>query len=132
MLRGINRNDIFIDEIDCLKMEKILRSITKYQLCKIYAYCIMTNHIHLLIAELDESISEVIKRLGVSYASYFNRRRERTGPVFEGRFRSEPVEDYDYFTRLLSYIHYNPVKAGMVKYPGWHKCAYMPKNVLPI
>lgn len=75
MLRGINRDDIFLDDIDFLKMEKILRSLAKPvdkegnpqpPICKIFAYCLMTNHIHLLIAELDESISDTIKRLGVA------------------------------------------------------------------
>lgn len=130
MLRGINRDDIFFDDIDFMKMEKILRSLAKpvdkngnpkSPLCKIYAYCLMTNHIHLLIAELDESISNIVKRLGVAYVSYFNKRRKRTGPLFEGRFRSEPVDEADYFVTLLHYIHYNPVKAGMVKMPGWYK-----------
>ena len=140
MLRGINRSDIFLDEIDFMKMEKILRSIAKpidkngnhqKPLCKIYAYCLMTNHIHLLIAEIDESISNIIKRLGVAYVSYFNKRRKRTGPLFEGRFRSEPVDDSEYFITLLHYIHYNPVKAGMTAKPGWYKWSSMREYELP-
>ena len=134
MLRGINRSDIFLDEIDFMKMEKILRSLAKpvdkrgnpkQPICKIFAYCIMTNHIHLLIAEMDESISNIVKRLGGAYASYFNKRRNRTGPLFEGRFRSEPVNESEYFVTLLHYIHYNPVKAGMVPKPGWYKWSSM-------
>lgn len=130
MLRGINRDTIFFDEIDFMKMEKILRSLSKPvdrngkalpPLCNIYAYCLMTNHLHLLIAELNESISQVMKRLGVAYVGYFNKRRNRTGPLFEGRFRSEPVDDINYFITLLNYIHYNPVKAGMTEKPGWYK-----------
>ena len=140
MQRGINRDDIFFDDIDLLKMEKILRSLAKPldkngnpkpPLCKIYAYCLMTNHIHLLIAELDESISDIVKRLGVAYVSYFNKRRKRTGPLFEGRFRSEPVDDFNYFVTLLHYIHYNPVKAGMVKMPGWYKWSSWHEYELP-
>lgn len=140
MLRGINRNDIFHDEIDFMKMEKILRSLAKpvnkngnpeKPLCKIFAYCLMTNHLHLLIAEIDEPISNVIKRLGVAYASYYNKRRKRTGPLFEGRFRSEPVDDSDYFITLLHYIHYNPVKAGMMPKPGWYKWSSMREYELP-
>lgn len=140
MLRGINRNDIFLDEIDLMKMEKILRSLAKPidkngnpkpPICKIYAYCLMTNHIHLLIAELDEPIGKVMKRLGVAYVSYFNKRHKRTGPLFEGRFRSEPVDESDYFTTLLHYIHYNPVKAGMTKKPGWYKWSSWHEYELP-
>lgn len=140
MLRGINRSDIFLDEIDFMKMEKILRSLAKpvdkrgnpkQPICKIFAYCIMTNHIHLLIAEMDESISNIVKRLGGAYASYFNKRRNRTGPLFEGRFRSEPVNESEYFVTLLHYIHYNPVKAGMVPKPGWYKWSSMREYELP-
>ena len=140
MLRGINRDDIFLDDIDFMKMEKILRSLAKpvdkqgnpkSPICKIFAYCLMTNHIHLLIAELNESISDTVKRLGVAYASYFNKRRKRSGPLFEGRFRSEPVDEADYFVTLLHYIHYNPVKAGMVKTPGWYKWSSWHEYELP-
>ncbi|MBR5639710.1 MAG: transposase [Muribaculaceae bacterium] len=140
MLRGINRDDIFLDDIDFMKMEKILRSLakpvdengnSKPPLCKIFAYCLMTNHIHLLIAELDEPISDTVKRLGVAYVSYFNKRRKRSGPLFEGRFRSEPVDDTNYFITLLHYIHYNPVKAGMVKKPGWYQWSSWHEYELP-
>lgn len=134
MLRGINRSDIFHDEIDFMKMEKILRSMAKpvdkkgnpqKPLCKIYAYCLMTNHIHLLIAEIEEPIGTIVKRLGVAYVSYYNKRRKRTGPLFEGRFRSEPVDGSEYFITLLHYIHNNPVKAGMTIKPGWYKWSSM-------
>ncbi len=140
MLRGINRGNIFLDEIDYMKMEKILRSLSKPvdkngipkpPVCKIYAYCLMSNHLHLLISEIDRSISEVIKRLGVAYVSYFNKRRSRTGPLFEGRFRSEPVDECDYFITLLNYIHYNPVKAGMTSQPGWYKWSSWREYELP-
>ncbi len=140
MMRGINRENIFHDELDFLKMEKILRSLAKPvdkkgvptpPLCKIFAYCIMTNHIHLLIAELSEPISLVIKRLGIAYASYYNKRRQRTGPLFEGRFRSEPVDECDYFITLLHYIHYNPVKAGMTSKPGWYRWSSWHEYELP-
>ena len=140
MLRGINRETIFFDDIDFLKMEKILRSLSKPvdgsgnpkpPICKIFAYCLMTNHLHLLIAEQSENISSIAKRLGVPYAMYFNKRRKRHGPVFEDRFRSEPVNDSDYFITLLHYIHYNPVKAGMVLKPEWYKWSSWHEYELP-
>ena len=140
MLRGINRDTIFFDDIDFLKMEKILRSLSRPvdklgnprpPVCKIFAYCLMTNHLHLLIAEQSESISSIIKRLGVAYAMYFNKRRKRHGPLFEDRFRSEPVNDSDYFITLLHYIHYNPVKANMVLKPEWYKWSSWHEYELP-
>ena len=86
MLRGINRQDIFEDEED-----------------------------YLLIQEREEHISEVVKRIGVTYAHYFNKKYERNGHLFQDRFRSEPVDSIEYFVILLRYIHQNPLKARIVE-----------------
>lgn len=126
MLRGINRGRIFDDEQDCRKFVKILRQVTHPKdkddaplppYCSIYAYCLMDNHIHLLIAEGTESLSNTMKRIGVAYVSYYNKRNERLGPLFHDRFRSEPVADAGYFINLLRYVHCNPVEAGIVEHP---------------
>lgn len=141
MLRGIDRRDIFADDQDRGKFLKILRSVTAPEdrdgnplppYCHIHAYCLMDNHIHLLIAEGAEDIGMVMKRIGVSYVSYFNKRHERLGPLFHDRFRSEPVGDSGYFITLLRYIHQNPVEAEMVtapeQYPwsSWHEYSAKP------
>ena len=140
MLRGINQENIFHEESDYLKFEKILRtSVTASKSdqgsllpsCKLHAYCLMTNHVHLLIEESGHEIGSIMKSIGVSYVSYYNKHYDRRGPLFEGRFKSEPVEDRDYFIRLLQYIHQNPVVAGMVttagdfKWSSWHEYAAM-------
>ena len=140
MLRGINRNNLFLDSQDFYKMSKILKAIAKpteingdikVPVCSIYAYCLMTNHIHLLISENKETISETMKRIGVAYASYFNKRYKRSGPLFEGRFRSEPVWDVEYFCTLIHYIHNNPVKAGLEKKAEWYKWSSYHEYELP-
>ena len=127
MLRGINRQDIFEDEEDYRQMTSILRGLTdRYDdkglrlppLCIFYAYCLMSNHIHLLIQEREEHISEVVKRIGVTYAHYFNKKYERNGHLFQDRFRSEPVDSIEYFVILLRYIHQNPLKARIVAQKG--------------
>ena len=131
MLRGINRNNIFHCENDYFKFEKILRNsvsmpepssndtdITLVPSCKLHAYCLMTNHVHLLIEELGKEIGSIMKSIGVSYVSYYNKHYDRRGPLFEGRFKSEPVQDDNYFVRLLQYIHQNPVVAGKVNTAG--------------
>ena len=124
MLRGINRQDIFEDEGDYQQMLSILRDLVdrcdehKVQLpplCTFYAYCLMSNHVHLLIQEREEKISDVVKIIGVTYAHYFNKKYERNGHLFQDRFRSEPVDSIGYFVTLLRYIHQNPLKAGMVE-----------------
>ena len=75
----------------------------------------MSNHIHLLVQEREENISDAMKRVGVIYAQYFNKKYQRSGHLFQDRFRSEPVESAEYFLTLLRYIHQNPLKAGLVE-----------------
>ena len=75
--------------------------------CTLYAYCLMSNHVHLLIRERDESIGEAIKRIASSYVYYYNHKYLRDGHLFKERFKSEPVNDMAYFTILLRYIHQN-------------------------
>ena len=124
MLRGINRQDIFEDGGDYMQMISILRGQSeRYDeqgvrlppFCVFYAYCLMSNHLHLLIQEREEIISDVVKRIAVTYAHYFNKKYERNGHLFQDRFRSEPVDTIEYFVTLLRYIHQNPVKAGIVE-----------------
>ena len=84
-------------------------------LCTFYAYCLMSNHVHLLIKTHHEDIGATIKHLAVVYAMYFNHKYSRAGHLFQDRFKSEPVNDMAYFTTLLRYIHQNPLKAGIVQ-----------------
>ena len=115
MMRGINRQDIFFDVED---KEKFIEILLRYKpVCeyKIYGYCLMSNHIHLLIKEEKETVSQVIKRIGVSYVHWYNMKYERCGHLFQGRFKSENVEDDRYLLVVLRYIHQNPVKAGIIE-----------------
>lgn len=123
MVRGIDRRDIFLDDQDRGKFMKVLSQVINPKdkddnplppLCNIHAYCLMDNHVHLLLAEKEETVGEIMKRISVSYVSYFNKRYERLGPLFQGRFRSEAVGDAGYFIRLMRYIHQNPLEAHMV------------------
>jgi hypothetical protein len=75
----------------------------------------MNNHIHLLIKESKEPIGKTMKRIGVSYVSWFNRKYDRCGHLFQDRFKSEVVENDEYFLMVLRYIHQNPMKIGEVK-----------------
>lgn len=113
--RGINKQMIFEDDDDRIKL---LETIKKYKVVcnyQIYAYCLMDNHIHLLIKENGESISEAIKRISASYVYWYNNKSDRCGHLFQGRFDSECVESLRYFFTVLRYIHQNPVKAGISK-----------------
>ena len=136
MMRGINHQVIFEDEednrffLDCLLRMGFINDddgTPIAQGCTYYAYCLMGNHFHLLIREREETIAQTLKRIADAYVYYYNRKYRRSGHLFKERFRSEPVNDMDYFTTLLCYIHQNPIRAGIVKnandyaYSSWHE-----------
>ena len=122
MMRGINRQNIFEEQEDYQQFLNRLQSLVDPMddsgkhlpsYCHVYAYCLMSNHVHLLLRERTEKVSVSLKRLAVSYAAYYNKRYQRVGHLFQDRFKSEPVNDIEYFATLLRYIHQNPVKAGI-------------------
>ncbi len=113
IVRGINRQDIFHEEEDYLKyLEAIERakSIGKFE---IYGYCLMSNHVHLLLHEKEETLELIMKRIGVRYAWWYNKKYDRVGHVFQDRYKSEPIEKEEYLLSVLRYIHNNPVKAQL-------------------
>src|SRR3989344_4623952 len=80
-------------------------------LVDIGAFCLMPNHFHLLLREKEDgNISLFMKKLLTAYVMYFNKKYERTGSLFEGKFKSEPVREDNYLKYLFSYIHLNPIK----------------------
>lgn len=113
MVRGINRQDIFQDREDRILFLEKLSAVKKRSKCSIYSYCLMSNHVHLLIAEIVETISQIMKRLGSTYVYWYNQKYGRVGHLFQGRFHSEPVNVETYLLTALRYIHQNPVKAGI-------------------
>jgi putative transposase len=115
MLRGANRQEIFHDDEDCLKFLDILHIYKIKAEVEIYSWCLMGNHIHLLIKEGSEDISASMKRIGVSYVSYYNWKYRTSGHLFQDRFKSENVENIQYLLTVVRYIHQNPLKAGIVK-----------------
>ena len=123
MLRGVNRQDIFECDKDYLKflslMERVAFPVDETgkptePLLVIYAYCLMPNHVHLLVKEQKYGLSDAIKSISISYAYYFNQKYEHLGHLFQDRFRSDTVNDMEYFVQLLRYIHQNPVAGGLV------------------
>ena len=115
MLRGINRQDIFLDEEDNLRfLETVYRYKVKSKL-QVLAWCILSNHVHLLIKEGCEAIHQTIKRIAVSYTQYYRWKYNYVGHLFQDRFKSEIVESDGYLFTVTRYIHQNPIKAGVVK-----------------
>lgn len=115
MLRGINQQQIFEDREDFEKFLQILKDCKAVSEYKLFAYCLMGNHIHLLVQEGKEPIEQVMKRLTTRFVYWYNIKYQRIGHLFQDRFKSEPVENDSYFLTVIRYIHQNPVKAGLCK-----------------
>ncbi len=144
--RGNNREKIFYDQSDykaflfrvglalgiepeILKKENLtsipysrIRINADKNNFKLYAFCLMPNHFHLLIEQVgDVSVSKLISQICTSYSMYINKKYKRVGHVFQERFKSVLVENNAQLMWLSSYIHMNPVKDGLVKYPSEYK-----------
>jgi len=117
MMRGINRQPIFLDDEDREQFLRCLRTSAQLSGCRVLAYCLMGNHVHLVLRADREPIGQVIKRLGVRYAGWHNRRHQRVGHLFQDRFKSVAVEDDEHLIVLLRYVWNNPVEAGIVDLP---------------
>lgn len=117
MLRGINRDPIFLDDTDRASFLACLTAAKEASGCHVLAYCLMPNHVHLLLRAAGEPIGTVVKRLGVRYSWRFNNRHGRVGHLFQDRFKSKPVDDDAYLVTLLRYIWNNPVEAALVDRP---------------
>jgi putative transposase len=117
--RGSNRMATFnsLDELECFRA--LLYAASRRFECPIHAYVFMTNHVHLLITpEDDQGPSRMMQVIGSQYAQYVNERYQRTGPLWDGRFRSCVVNSEQYVFGCSRYIELNPVRAGMASEPG--------------
>ncbi len=113
MIRGNERKNIFLNDNDKIRFLDTIQRMKSNQEYDIYAYCLMDNHLHLLIREDKDSLQRSMKRIGVSYSHYFNQKYKRVGHLFQDRFRSENVEGDGYLLAAIRYIHHNPIKAGI-------------------
>ena len=118
MLRGNNKQIIFLQTEDYQKFISILRECKLVDNFGLYAYCLMPNHVHLIIRTTDQPIGEVMRRIGSRFATWYNIRHERVGHLFQNRYKSEPINNDSYLCTVLRYIHLNPVKAYLCDEPG--------------
>ena len=115
IFKGIDDTNIFYTSEDkSTFLEKIKLSKKKFPF-KIYAYCLMNNHVHLVVEAESNMLSQSMKSLLIRYVHYFNRTYQRKGPLFQNRFYSKNVENQDYFLSVCRYVHRNPEKAGIAK-----------------
>ncbi len=116
MSQGINQEYIFDREQDKRKYRKLLFLHNINFEVEIIAYCIMGNHVHLLIeSNKIENMSNFMHQINMEYAIYYNKNRNRVGYVFRSRYKSEPINTEKYLINCIHYIHNNPIKAHICK-----------------
>lgn len=112
--RGNNRGIIFFEKCNYYYF---LKQFEKYLTgsCKLHAYCLMPNHFHLFISvENKETFEKGIKNFFISYSKSINKKYDRVGSLCQGRYHAIEIKNDHYFTRIITYIHQNPLRAGMV------------------
>lgn len=121
ILRGNNRSEIFCIDADYqFYLEKLQLACDTHG-CNIHAYVLMTNHVHLLITPHEEqSLSKAIQMLGRYYVQYYNYCHQRTGTLWEGRYKATLIDSETYLLICMRYIELNPVRANMVSHPSEH------------
>ena len=113
ILRGINRQIIFDEDNDYLQFISILKYYKNRCDFKIYAYCLMNNHIHLLIEHSSTNMETIMKKIEVKFVRWYNTKYQRVGHLFQDRYKSEPINDMRYFLTVFRYINQNPFHAGL-------------------
>jgi REP element-mobilizing transposase RayT len=114
IVRGIERRDIFADNTDKERFLARLSALLTKSSTRCFAWALLTNHFHLLLMPTTVSLSETMRRLLTGYAVYFNRKYQRSGHLFQNRYKSILCEEEPYLLELVRYIHLNPLRAGLV------------------
>lgn len=115
--RGNARQDIFHSREDQQKFISLLDKAKHRLGFYLYAYCLMTNHLHLLIERRSETVGRIMQRVLTGYSQYYNKRYHKVGHLFQGRHKSILCQSDRYLAKLVRYIHLNPVRANMVATP---------------
>lgn len=128
IMRGIGKQILFEEREDyCFFLSAVKRFLKETNIT-LLAYCLMDNHVHLLICDTEFQTPVLIKKIGVSYSGYYNRKYKRTGHLFQDRYHSEPVEDERYLLTVFRYILKNPEKAGICNTADYEWSSYSQYN----
>jgi REP element-mobilizing transposase RayT len=123
--RGVRRKAIFIDDLDRRRYLAMFRGVVRRRGWTCHAYCLMPNHVHLLLQVPDADLSDGMHDLQLAYAKKFNVRHGHVGHLFEARFWSKRIEDDPQLMTAAQYIALNPVRAGLCEEPGeWKWSSY--------
>jgi len=115
--RGNDKRAIFLDDIDRRRYLRILRSTVEDRRWHLLAYCLMANHVHLLVETPRPNLADGMRWLHGTYGGGFNKRHDRSGHLFQGRFGSERVKTDGQLWTVAHYIAMNPVEAGLCHRP---------------
>lgn len=124
VVRGNGRQILFEENADYNKYLFFLKRYSLQTQIKILAYCLMGNHVHLLVHDKNFCASTFMKKLGVSYAHYFNKKYEHVGHLFQDRYKNENIIDDEHLLAVFRYILNNPVKAGICKAEKYNWSSY--------
>ena len=116
-LRGNDRQPIFLDDMDYRRYLEELDQCGRDWSCNLIAYALMPNHVHLVMQDRQAQLSKLMQILNARYTRYFNRRYQRVGHLYQGRFHAKLVARDEYLLEVTRYVHLNPVRAGLVKRP---------------
>jgi REP element-mobilizing transposase RayT len=117
ILRGNSGQNIFFDAGDRNRFFLLLQKGEERFGFLIHAFCLMTTHLHLVLQVGEVSLSRIMQNIGVRYTQFINRKYQRSGHLFQGRYKALLIDADSYLLELIRYIHLNPVRAGMVQYP---------------
>ena len=119
--RGVNKQRIFEDAEDYDKFLSVLRKFQAKCGYTVLAYCLMSNHIHLIIKKGEMSLGKIFQHIAPSFVYWYNKKYERVGSLFQPRFRSTPINSESHLLIAIRYVHQNPVKAAICKRPGQYE-----------
>ena len=125
--RGNERKAVFKSERDREKLLFYFGSATERYAAIVHVYCLMDNHYHLLMETPAGNLSQIMHHINGAYTTYYNTKRERSGHLFQGRYKAILIEADEYAKELSRYMHLNPVRAGMCAHPEeypWSSCRY--------
>lgn len=129
IIRGINKQDIFLDNQDYRKFIKEVKRVKEKYKFEIFAYALMRNHVHLVLYDKNNNISITMQSLNISYSNYFNKKYERVGHLFDNRFKSHVINDEEYLKNVIRYVHKNPENAGLKPYIWTSYYEYVNNNM---